>query len=311
MNFLITCDIHPLFIQGLENNGHYVHFRPNIGQLEVLEIVKGYEGLIVKTSIQVNEAMINAGRDLKLIGRAGSGMENIDIQYAFKKDIVCISSPEGNRNAVAEHVIGMLLALMNHIVISNNQVRQGIWNREANRGNELTGMTLGIIGFGNTGSFLAKRLAGFDLNILAYDKYKSGFGNEQVKESTMEDLFENADIVSLHIPYSSETRFLVNSAFLNRFSKNIILINTSRGGIIHTEDVLDGLTHGKVKGACLDVLENEPVQWEMNNPESPIHKLIQLNQLILTPHIAGWTVQSKEEIAKVLLQKIHNAFPAS
>ena len=243
-------------------------------------------------------------------------MENIDLIAAKEKNILCVNSPEGNRDAVAEHAIGMLLMLFNKLKRADNEVRVGKWLREENRGLELGGKTIGIIGYGNTGSSLAKKLQGFGMNILVYDKYKKDFGNEFVKESTLEEIFVKADILSLHVPLTAETNYLVNDAFIEHFENNIYVVNTARGKCLNTADLVKNMKTGKVLGACLDVLEYEAVSFESvvpiaigiaNLPE-PLQYLVKSDKVILTPHIAGWTQESNVKIAEFLAGKIINAF---
>ncbi len=247
------------------------------------------------------------------IARIGAGMEHIDVAYAESKGIKCLSSPEGNRNAVAEHALGMLLTLLNNISKANNEVKDGQWLREPNRGTELKGKTIGIYGYGNTGSAFAKVLMGFDVKTLAYDKYKKNFGNEFAEESLPEEIFSEADVLSLHLPLTDETKYLVDNSFLSRFQKNIYLINTSRGQIVKTDDLVKNLKSGKVSGACLDVLEYEETSFEgikslLLTPQSLINAdwkyLTESRNIILTPHIAGWSFESSEKMARILAEKI-------
>ena len=244
---------------------------------------------------------------MKCIGRAGAGMENIDVTYAESKGITCVSAPEGNRDALAEHTIGMLLMLFNKLNIVDKEVRNGIWLRSENRGVELLGKTIGIIGYGNMGSAFAKRLQGFGCKVLVYDKYKKGFGNDFVVESTLEQMYNECDIVSLHIPLTEETNHLVNVDFINRFKKNIYIINTARGKCLNTSDLVSRITSGKVLGACLDVLEYESVSFEKLDsaklPE-PMQYLIKSDKVVLSPHIAGWTHESNYRISKIIAEKM-------
>jgi D-3-phosphoglycerate dehydrogenase len=232
-------------------------------------------------------------------------MENIDKDYAESLGIACLNAPEGNCNAVAEQALGMLLALFNNLTRADREVRGGIWKREENRGVELNGKTIAIIGYGHTGSTFAKRLRGFDLKILVVDPYKSGYGNEYVEESTMEEVFEEADIVSLHVPLNNETRYIVNTDFLNRFRKSIYILNTSRGKCLKTADLVDALERGKVLGAALDVMEFETLSFEqLDEIPAPLKALIASDRTILTPHIAGWTHESNLKMAQILVKKI-------
>ncbi len=243
----------------------------------------------------------------RFIGRVGAGMENIDTDFAESRGIVCLNAPEGNRDAVGEQAVGMLLALFNNMIKSDREVRQGKWLREENRGTELGGKTVGIVGYGNTGGAFARKLKGFDVRLLAYDKYKKGFSDEFVVESAPEDLFEQCDIISFHVPLTAETHYLVNGEYLERFKKPVYLINTSRGKIVNTADLVNKIESGKVLGACLDVLEYEGLSYEELNRENlpeTFKKLVQMPNVILSPHIAGWTHESLVRLAGVLLDKI-------
>jgi D-3-phosphoglycerate dehydrogenase len=231
-------------------------------------------------------------------------MENIDLAYAGKKGIECVNSPEGNKVAVAEHVLGMLLSLLHKITKSDHEVRQKRWEREANRGVELTGKTVGIIGYGNTGSSFAKLLSGFDVDILAYDKYKEGFGNSLIRAVGMEDIFKEADIISLHVPLTDETNHMVDETFIKQFHKPIYICNSSRGKVVKTIDLIRGIEGGRVLGAALDVLENEDLQTFTGPDREWLKYLTGSDKVVLTPHIAGWSVESKQRMARVLVDKI-------
>ena len=280
---------------------------------EIEKRISQYDGIILRSRIKIDKKIIDAGKNLKFIGRVGAGMEHIDVAYAESKGIKCLSSPEGNRNAVAEHALGMLLNLLNNISKANNEVKDGKWIREANRGTELEGKTIGIYGYGNTGSAFAKLLRGFDMKILAYDKYKKKFGNAFVQESIPQEIFSEADVLSLHLPLTDETNYLVNDSFINQFKKNIYLINSSRGPIVKTDDLVKNLKSGKILGACLDVLEYEENSFEAIQPVTRNSQLVTKNDwkyliessnVILTPHIAGWSFESQEKMAKILSEKI-------
>jgi len=278
---------------------------------ELKKLIPHYDGIVIRSKFKIIREIIDGAPLLKCIARAGAGMENIDVAYAEQKGIVCVNAPEGNRDGVAEHALGMLLALMNNICKADNEVKKGIWLREENRGLELGGKTVGLIGYGNTGSAFARRLRGFEVEILAYDKYKKGFANNYVKESTPEEIFEKADVLSLHIPLTEETNYLVNDEYLSKFKKNIYLINTSRGKCVNTIDLVKNIESGKVPGACLDVLEYESVSFEdveLAKIPPPMQYLVRSNKVILTPHIAGWTRESNVKIAEILAGKIIDVF---
>ncbi len=301
---LITDDLHPLLKQGLEADGFEVHDCPDISPDEVLATIANYFGLVINSKVYVGKEMLDRALQLKFVCRAGSGLEVIDLQYAALKGIAAFNSPEGNRNAVAEHALGMLLNLLNHISVANKEVKNGKWNREANRGIELSGKTVGLIAYGNTAQAFAKVLSGFDVRILAYDKYRQGFGNEWVKESTMEEIAQQADVLSLHLPLTEETKYSINYAYLSSFSKPFWFINTSRGKVLNTEDLLRCVVEGKIEAAALDVLENEKLDTLNSQEKHIFEQLAKDKRILLTPHIAGWTHESKHKIAEVLLCKI-------
>ncbi len=298
---------HPSLIDTLRKNGFVCDEDYASPKSEIEKKIGEYEAVVIRSRFKIDAQFIDAGKNLKCIARAGAGMENIDVAYAEKVGIHCLHAPEGNRDAVGEQAIGMLLALMNNVCRADREVRSGNWIREGNRGYELQGKTIGIIGFGNMGTAFAQRLKGFDVNILVYDKYKKNFGTADVKESTMEEIVENANVISFHLPLTEETNYLVNDNFLSKFKKPIWLINTSRGKIVDTASLVKHLENGKVLGACLDVSEYESISFEkmeLENLPQPFQYLIQSDKVILTPHIAGWTFESHKKIADVLAAKI-------
>ncbi len=307
MKFLIIDKVHTIVQEILQEHGHESDYLPEIKPDEVRTAVKHYGGLILRSKIVVDKQFIDANPQLHIIARVGSGMENIDVDYARSKGIICLNSPEGNRDSVAEHAMGMLLALLHNICLGNEQVKDGLWLREENRGYELMGKTVGIIGFGNTGSAFAQRLSSFGVQILAYDKYKHGFGNDYVTEVTLEQIFEHADVVSFHVPLTDETRGMFNKRFIKRFRKNFYLINTSRGQVVNTRDLIWGLERGKIYGAALDVLEWEKHDFQMNAHSEELEYLRRSKKVILTPHIAGLTHQSYYKLSKIIAQKILKA----
>lgn len=277
---------------------------------QLIALLPEYDGLVIRSKFRITKEIIDACPRLKCIGRVGAGMENIDVEYAQSKNISCLSAPEGNRDAVGEHALGMLLMLLNNLKKADSEVRQGIWLRAENRGYELSGKTVGIIGYGNMGSSFAKKLSGMDCRILAYDKYKSGFGNEYVTESSLETIFEECDLCSLHLPLTKETEYIINTGFLNRFHKNIYVINTARGKNLKTDDLVSAIQSGKVLGACLDVLEYESVSFEKLSESSmpeAFRFLIDSDKVILSPHIAGWTHESNYKMSKVIAEKMKTA----
>ncbi len=280
---------------------------------EILGQITAYEGVVIRSRIKLDKELLDAAQNLRFIARAGAGMENIDVEHAKMLGIKCFNAPEGNRDAVAEHALGMLLTLFNHINTADIEVRNGLWKREANRGVELLGRTVGIIGYGNTGNAFAKRLSGFGVLTYAYDKFKKGFADHLVVETNLESVFQEAEVVSLHVPLTEETHHMVNDEFLSKFNYPIYLINTSRGQVVDTEALVRALESGKVLGACLDVLEFEKFNFEqIENQEIPasLQYLIDSPKVILTPHIAGWTQESNAKISHVLAEKIQSEFSA-
>ncbi|MFO7874518.1 MAG: NAD(P)-dependent oxidoreductase [Bacteroidales bacterium] len=298
---------HPSLMKDLRGIGYTCTYDPDMTYEKLISIAPTLTGIIVRSKFFLGQEVLENARNLRFIGRVGSGMENIDVTCAEKQGIACLNSPEGNRTAVAEHALGMLLALMNKLCVADKEVRRGVWKREKNRGYEISGKTLGIIGYGNTGSAFAQCLRGFEMNILVYDKYKEGFGNDFVQETDMDAIFRQADILSLHIPLTDETRYLVNSTFLEQFQKPLVLINTSRGEVVNTSDLLKAVKKQKVTGAALDVLDFEHLSFEkLAFEEMPVtfRELAGLSNVVLSPHIAGWTHESYQKLSKVLFEKI-------
>lgn len=304
INILVIDDLHPCFFeqQGLQD--FEITYLPSINPSEVSSALVDKHVLVVRGKVVVNKELCQHANTLQLVARAGSGVDNLDTDWLDKNGISYLNTPEANSQAVAEHTLGMLLSLMANITKADKEVRNFLWDREGNRGDELEGKTIGIIGYGNTGSRFAKVLGGFGVQILAYDKYVSGFGSAQVKETDMSEIFDAADIVSLHIPLTSETTNLVNKNFINQFSKPFRLLNLSRGGIVNTNDVLEALNTKKIIGFAADVLKNERLN-KLNNLEmAEFEKLRSLSNVVLTPHIGGWTQQSYKRISESLATKI-------
>jgi len=274
---------------------------------ELKRIIPEYDGLVIRSKFKIDKAIIDSAQKLKCIGRAGAGMENIDVTYAESKGIKCLHAPEGNADAVAEHALGMLLMLFNNLKRADEEVRKGLWLRHENRGVEVFGKTIGIIGYGNMGSAFAKRLQGFGCKVLVYDKFKEGFGNETIIETNMQQLYDECDIVSLHIPYNNDNHYVVDENFIASFKNGIYIINTARGKCLKTEALTNALKTGKVKGACLDVLEYEAVSFENIDTSTlpePMQYLIKSDKVVLSPHIAGWTHESNYKISKFLAEKM-------
>ncbi|HEX8516756.1 MAG TPA: 2-hydroxyacid dehydrogenase [Bacteroidia bacterium] len=307
MRILFIDSNHPILHETLEQAGITCELNYKWTKEEIADNIHLYDGVVIRSRITITKELIDKAVRLKFIARAGAGMENIDVAYAESKGITCLHAPEGNRDAVAEHALGMLLSLFNNLTRADKEVRDGKWIREGNRGIELMGKTVGIIGYGNMGSAFAERLSGFGVKILAYDKYRIGFGNAAVTETTMEQIFSEADVISLHTPLTEETRYLINDSFINKFRKNIYVINTARGKCLDTADLVRNLHSGKVAGACLDVLEYEMTSFEQLETSSlpgAFRELVKSESVILSPHIGGWTHESNEKIAKVLAHKI-------
>jgi D-3-phosphoglycerate dehydrogenase len=301
-NILIVDDIHPVFIEKAEAMGYQCDYQPLIKPAEALQIIGNYTGLVIRSKFKLNREFIDAGKNLRFVCRAGAGMDNIDETYAAEKGLILINAPEGNADAVGEHAIGLLLALMNNFSIADAEVRTESWKREANRGYELKGKTVGIIGYGFMGHSFARKLSGFEVNVMAYDKYKTGFSDQYAREASMEEIVKHSDVLSLHIPLTLETTGLVNEEYLFHFKKPIFLINTSRGKTVQTRAVLNAIKQGKILGAGLDVLETE--KFPALGEQEWFDELRQSNKVILTPHIAGWTFESYRKISEVMAEKL-------
>lgn len=295
---------HPDLIGRLREAGHTCDEVYELPKADVEKTVAAYSAVVIRSRFKIDPSFIDAATGLKCIARAGAGMENIDVAYAESKGIRCVHAPEGNRDAVGEQATGMLLALLNNLVRADREVRSGKWRREENRGHELEGKTVGIIGYGNMGSAFARRLRGFGVRVLAYDKYKTGFEDDFVQESDMDQLFAEADVLSLHIPLTAETKQMVNDEYLFHFKKPIFFLNTARGEIVDTGAVLRAIKKEKVLGAGLDVLEIE--KFPALKEQSWFDELIENGRVLLSPHVAGWTFESYRKISEVLAEKLKN-----
>lgn len=309
MKVLITDNTHPVLQEKLTAAGHKCRVWTDCTYESLLAEVRDYDAIVVRSKIIIDKHFIDNARHLKCIGRVGAGMETIDVDYAESVGIRCLNSPEGNRDAVGEHAVGLLLALADKIAAADAEVRQGLWHREANRGFEIKGRTVGIIGFGNMGGAFAQRLQGFECRIIAYDKYKpAGYAPSYVEEVSIKQLQDEADIVSLHVPLTDETHYLVGKAFIEQMHKPFYLINTSRGAVVKTIDLAAALEQGKVLGAGLDVIEYEDMSKDGigkgDGVPTDFRYLMQSPRTVLTPHVAGWTVESKYKLAAVLADKI-------
>jgi D-3-phosphoglycerate dehydrogenase len=308
MKILIIDKMHPSIHPMLEKEGYLVDYRPEITRTEIEAIIGNYEGLIIRSKTVMDKALLEKAVGLKFIGRTGAGLDKIDLEYLEERGIKLFTAAEGNRDAVGEHALGMLLGLFNHLPQADQQVRKGIWQREENRGEELAGKTVGIIGYGNMGEAFARKLRGFDVLVLAHDKYKKGFGNEYVEEVGFKQLTREADILSLHVPLTEETRNFITLGVLEQFTKPIYLINTARGEIISFDTINEAFERGILKGAVLDVLENEKFNSFTPAQRRAFEKLASRENVMFSPHVAGWTFQSYEKINKVLVAKIVSAF---
>lgn len=304
MKVLIVDEMHESIVQMPVELGLEVDYFPNLGLNEVAEIVEKYDGLIIRSKFSIDESFLQKATRLKFIGRAGAGLDLIDLEACKKRDIAVFAANEANRVAVAEHLIGMILALFNKIHLSHQQVKEGIWLREENRGEELFGKTVGLIGYGNNGQATAERLVAFGCKVLAYDKYRYGFGNHLVKECTMKEIFREAEIVSLHVPLASDTFQMCNHDFFDSFAKPIFFCNIARGELVVQEDLLQAIQERKIKGACLDVLENEKIHALPAKQKEIFDQLIAFPNVLITPHVAGWTFESYKKINEVLRDKI-------
>lgn len=304
MKILLLDKNHPLITEQLSEKGFVLEEDFSSSYEQVLEKIHLYEGVIIRSRIPLDAHFLEKAKNLKFIARVGAGMENIDIAKAQELGIKLINSPEGNKDAVAEHVIGTLLVLMNRLFISSNEVKKGIWLREENRGEEILGKTFGIIGYGNMGKAVAKRLSGFGCKTIFYD-IKPNLSDEFATQVSLQELQENADILSLHTPLTEDTLYMIDEEFISKMKKNFYFINTARGKNLKTSALVNALKSGKIKGACLDVLEYEKTSFEnLEMKNEDLEYLLNSEKAIITPHIAGWTHESKIKLAQVIVNKI-------
>jgi len=302
---------HPLLLNQLNDLGYTNHKDYTASKSEIESKIAQYDGMIIRSRFNIDKQFLDAAKNLKFIGRVGAGLENIDCDYAEKNGIYLISAPEGNRNAVGEHALGMLLSIFNKLNKADREVRDGKWLREANRGLELDGKNVGLIGYGNMGKAFAKKLRGFDVVVLCYD-IKPNVGDENAKQVSLEELQEKADVLSLHTPQTPLTLNMVNSEFINKFKKSFWLINTARGKSVVTQDLVDALKAEKILGAGLDVLEYEKSSFEnlfsSDNIPKAFQYLIKAENVLLSPHVAGWTIESNIKLAQTIVDKIKAKF---
>ena len=304
---LLIDETHKILQEKLKAKGYTVDFCPQYTYEDLVSCIDSYDALVVRSKVIIDKRLLDCAKNLKCIARSGAGMDAIDVEYAQSKGIVCLNSPEGNRDAVGEHTVGLLLCLLNKINSADSQVRNFLWQREYNRGLELNCRTVGIIGYGNMGKAFAKRLKGFGCKVIAYDKYLQNYTDEFAGQCTLKELYAEADILSLHVPLTDETKYMVNTEFINSFRKPFFLINTSRGKTVRLADLLQAMKQKKVLGCALDVLESESHCQQIESNESlnaMLKELFAMENTVFTPHVAGWTKESYYKLADTLADKI-------
>ncbi len=309
MKIIFIDNVHECVAKAFQQLGWTTDFHYKTPQIEIEKIIHLYDGIIIRSRFKLDKAFLEKATQLKFIGRPGAGLENIDLDFTKKNNIEVFRSPEGNRDAVAEHTLGMILMMLNNLKRADEEVRNSFWKREENRGHELMGKTFGIIGYGYMGKAVAKRLSGFGVKVIAFDKYLKNYSDEFAQEATLSELQQQSDFISLHLPQSEETLNYVDSAFIKKCAKPFYLINTARGKSVVTQDVLESIEKGKIMGACLDVLEFESSSFEESAFQNPIfQKLVASPKVLLSPHIAGWTYEAQFKMGDYLCKKIIGYF---
>lgn len=299
---------HPIIFETLQSLGFEIQEDYHSNYQQVIEKIHQYEGLVIRSRIPIDKALLSRALSLQWIARVGAGMENIDTEFAENQGIKLFNAPEGNRDTLAEHLLGMLLGLMNRLFIASQEVKKGIWLREENRGEELMGKTIGLIGYGNMGKAVARRFSGFGVEVIFYD-IKKNLADEFAREVTLQELKQKSDIISLHLPLTKETEYFIDDKFISEVEKKFYLINTARGKNVLTSSLVRALKQGKIKGAVLDVIEYEKTSFEgIDSKNQDFEYLLEASNVILTPHIAGWSIQSKEKLAQVIVDKIKNFY---
>ena len=305
---LIVDDMHESILPLLRNEGYDPIYLPIITRKEILEIIDQFDGLIIRSKTNVDQELVDKATSLRFVARAGAGVDKLDEMYLQSKDIKIINAPEGNRDALAEHTLGILLSVLHRLSFSFEQIKEGIWDREGNRGIELKNKTVGVYGVGNMGKTFAKKLAGMQCEVIGYDKYNEDFEDDTVKKVNLDELMERTEILSIHVPLTEETNYLFDAAYLKRFKNLKVLVNTSRGKVLKTKDLVELLNAGEVYGAALDVLENEKPATYSELELTVNEKLVSHPNVIVTPHVGGWTYESYQRINEVIVEKLRDAF---